>query len=112
MMKLAISPAAAGLLRALLGRAGVDRDRVLLSEFRSTDWQSLTFMGERHEMELRVPGPNAEELVNRLTGGLSEAEFAIPGQIVADVGLERPPSRNTDGSFSLFIEALTISEMS
>ena len=69
-------------------------------------------MGERHEMELRVPGPNAEELVNRLTGGLSEAEFAIPGQIVADVGLERPPSRNTDGSFSLFIEALTISEMS
>ena len=112
MMKLAISPAAAGLLRALLGRAGVDRDRVLLSEFRSTDWQSLTFMGERHEMELRVPGPNAEELVNRLTGGLSEAEFAIPGQIVADVGLERPPSRNTDGSFSLFIEALNISEMS
>ena len=112
MMKLAISPAAAGLLRALLGRAGVDRDRVLLSEFRSTDWQSLTFMGERHEMELRVPGPNAEELVNRLTGGLSEAEFAIPGQIVADVGRERPPSRNTDGSFSLFIEALTISEMS
>jgi hypothetical protein len=50
MMKLALSPAAAGLLRSLLGRAGVDRDRILLSEFRSTDWQSLTFMGERHEM--------------------------------------------------------------
>lgn len=110
MMKLALSPAAAGLLRALLARAGVDRDRILLSEFRSTDWQSLTFMGERHEMELRVPGPNAAALVDRLTAGLAEAEFAIPGQIVADIGLERPPSRNPDGSFSLFIEALTISE--
>ena len=110
MMKLAISPAAAGLLRALLGRAGVDRDRILLSEFRSTDWQSLTFMGERHEMELRVPGPNAAALVDRLTTGLANAEFAIPGQIVADIGLERPPFPNPDGSFSLFIEALTISE--
>ena len=110
MMKLAISPAAAGLLRALLGRAGVNRDRILLSEFRSTDWQSLTFMGERHEMELRVPGTNAGELVDRLTDGLADAEFAIPGQIVADIGLQRPPSRNADGSFSLFLEALTISE--
>ncbi|MGH6706520.1 MAG: hypothetical protein ACREB1_06905 [Sphingomicrobium sp.] len=110
MMKLALSPAAAGLLRALLARAGVDRDRILLSEFRSTDWQSLTFMGERHEMELRVPGPNAAALVDRLTAGLADAEFAIPGQIVADIGLERPPSSNPDGSLSLFIEALTISE--
>jgi hypothetical protein len=110
MMKLALSPAAAGLLRALLARAGVNRDRILLSEFRSIDWQSLTFMGERHEMELRVPGSNAAALVERLTADLPDAEFAIPGQIVADIGLERPPSRNPDGSFSLFIEALTISE--
>ena len=110
MMKLALSPAAAGLLRALLGRAGVDRDRILLSEFRSTDWQSLTFMGERHEMELRVPGPNADEIVDRLAADLADAEFAIPGQIVTDIGLERPPSRNPDGSFSLFIEALTVSD--
>ena len=67
MMKLALSPAAAGLLRSLLARAGVDRDRILLTEFRSVDWQSLTFMGERHEMELRVPGPDASAPVDRLT---------------------------------------------
>jgi len=42
MMKLALSTAAAGLLRALLGRAGVSRDRILLTEFRSVDWNSLT----------------------------------------------------------------------
>jgi hypothetical protein len=110
MMKLALSTAAAGLLRSLLARAGVDRDRILLTEFRSIDWQSLTFMGERHEMELRVPAPNARMLVDRLTAGLADAEFAIPGQIVADIALKGPPSPNSDGSISLHIEALTIVE--
>ena len=110
MMKLALSTAAAGLLRSLLARAGINRDRILLTEFRSTDWQSLTFMGERHEMELRLPGPDAKALVDRLTIGLADAEFSIPGQIVADIDLKRPPIRNADGSFSLHLEALTIAE--
>jgi hypothetical protein len=110
MMKLALSPAAAGLLRALLARAGIDRDRILLTDFRSVDWQSLTFLGERHEMELRIPPPNASCLAKRISDGLSEAEFAIPGQIVADIALERRPSHNRDGSVTLHIEALTIAE--
>jgi hypothetical protein len=110
MMKLALSPAAAGLLRALLAKGGIDRDRILLTEFRSIDWQSLTFIGERHEMELRIPAPDAELLCARITAGLDDAEFAIPGQIVADIGLARPPQENPDRSISLFIEALTIAE--
>lgn len=110
MMKLALSPAAAGLLRALIARAGIDRDRILLTKFRSTDWQSLTFIGERHEMELRVPGPDADRLAELVIGGLADAEFSIPGQIVADIGLERPAIHQPDGSVSLHIEALTIAE--
>src|SRR5262245_39546443 len=110
MMKLALSAAAAGLLRSLLARAGIDRDRILLTEFRSVDWQSLTFIGERHEMELRIPAPGAIELAGRITEGLEEAEFAIPGQIVADIRLDRPFQHNPDGSISLFLEALTIAE--
>ena len=110
MMKLALSPAAAGLLRALIARAGINRDRILLTDFRSIDWQSLTFIGERHEMELRVPPPDADLLAARISDGLADAEFAIPGQIVADIGLERPPSHNRDGSVTLHIEALTIAE--
>ena len=110
MMKLALSPAAAGLLRALVGRAGIHRDRILLTEFRSTDWQSLTFVGERHQMELRIPAPDATLLASRIFSGLAEAEFVIPGQIVADVGLEQPPLSNPDGSVTLYIEALTIAE--
>ena len=109
-MKLALSPAAAGLLRALIARAGINRDRILLTNFQSTDWQSLTFIGERHEMELRVPGPDADKLSALIIAGLADAEFSIPGQIVADIGLERPSSHHRDGSVSLHIEALTISE--
>ena len=110
MMKLALSPAAAGLLRALIARAGIDRDRILLTEFRSIDWQSLIFVGERHEMELRIPPPDAHLIAGRIADGLAEAEFVIPGQIVADVGLARPQSPNPDGSWTLHIEALTIAE--
>lgn len=110
MMKLALSPAAAGLLRALLARGGIDRDRILLTGFRSIDWQSLTFVGERHRMRLRVPGPDADLLVARLVDNLAEADFSIPGQIVADITLEQPPTYNADGSILVMIEALTIAE--
>jgi hypothetical protein len=110
MMKLAMSPAAAGLLRALISRAGVDRDRILLTDFRSVDWQSLTFVGERHEMELRILGKGAAAVAGLLTDGLQDAEFSIPGQIVADIGLRLPLSHGGDGSVTVNLEALTIAE--
>ncbi|WP_309603345.1 hypothetical protein [Sphingomonas sp.] len=110
MMKLAMSPAAAGLLRALLARAGVDRNRILLSDFRSMDWNSLTLAGERHEIILRIPGPGAAGPVTLLVDGLEEADFTIPGQIVADIALIRPPSDQADGSILVEIEALTVAE--
>ena len=37
-MRPALSVAAAGLLRSLLARAGVDRNRIYLMDFRSVDW--------------------------------------------------------------------------
>ena len=109
-MKLGLSPAAAGLLRALMARTGIDRDRILLSDYRAADWRSLTFEGERHEIELRIAGPDAGNIALRMTDGLKEAEFSIPGQIVADVGLQTAPTVNSDGSITLQIEALTVSE--
>lgn len=110
MMKLAMSAAAAGLLRALLDRAGVDRNRILLSNFQSTDWNSLTFAGERHQIALRIPGPGAAAVAALLADGLEEADFAIPGQIVADIALARPPVHQADGAITLDIEALTVAE--
>lgn len=110
MMKLAMSTASAGLLRALLARAGVARDRILLSEFRSTDWNSLTFAGERHQISLRVPGPGAVPVAALLIEGLEDADFVIPGQIVADIALMRPPADQPDGAILIEIEALTVAE--
>ena len=110
MMKLAMSPAAAGLLRALLGRAGVDRNRIMLSEFHSTDWRSLTFTGERHRIDLRIPGPRADRIAEALTVNLADAEFMIPGHILADIAVEGAMIEHPDGTISLRIEALTVEE--
>ena len=110
MMKIPMSVAAAGLLRSLLARAGVNRDRFLLIESRSTEWQSLTFVGERHELRFRILGPDAFEIVTSLTSRLEDVEFSIPGQIVADIGLVCLPRRESDGSITFELEALTIVE--
>lgn len=45
-----------------------------------------------------------------MTGDLSDAEFSIPRQIVADVVVYGQPTRERDGSISFSIEALTIEE--
>lgn len=110
MMKLAMSAAAAGLLRALLNRAGVDRDRILLIEFRSTSWSSLTFDGERHRISLRIPAPDAERTLALLIRDLGDADFAISGHIVADIAVAGPPAIQHDGSILLELEALTVAD--
>lgn len=110
MMKMAMSAAAAGLIRELLARAAVTREAVLLTDYRSTDWQSLTFTGERHEIAMRIPGPGAARIVERLLDGLSDAEFAIHGHIVADIALRHEPILYRDGAIAIDLEALTIAE--
>lgn len=110
MIKIAMSPAASALLRVLIARAGVPRDRILLTDAQSIDWQSLTLTGERHQVELRVPGPRSREVVHRMCDGLEDAEFSIPGIIVADIAVLGEPKAALDGSTSLVIEALTIGE--
>jgi hypothetical protein len=110
MIKIPISAAAAGLLRALIARAGVSRDRILLSDFQSTEWQSLTLVGERHLVRFRLTGPESDAIVANLTAGIEDAEFAIPNQIVADIALAGIPQRNGDGSITVELEALTIAE--
>lgn len=110
MMKPPLSVAASGLLRAILARTGVDRDRILICGWDSVDWQSLTFVGERHEAVFRVTGPDAPRLVAMVAGGLEDAEFTIPGQIVADIALAQPPLPQPDGSILITIEALTVDE--
>jgi hypothetical protein len=110
MIRIAISPAGSALLRALIARAEVSRNRILLTDVQSADWQSLTLAGERHLIELRVAGPGASAVVDRLCSGLEDAEFSIPNMIVADIAVLGVPQTDADGSISVAIEALTIAE--
>jgi hypothetical protein len=110
MLKIAMSAAAANLLRALIARARVPRDRILLIDVRSVEWQSLTFIGERHHVDLRIAPPDSRDVVERLCAGLEDAEFSIPGMFVADITVVGAPVRADDGSTSVSIEALTIEE--
>lgn len=109
MMKMAISSAASALLRTLTARAGIARDRILLTDVQSVDWQSLTFNGERHHISLRVTGSECDSAVKRMCSELEDAEFSIPGLIVADIGVLHGPKRAFDGSITVAIEALTVS---
>jgi hypothetical protein len=104
-----LSPAASLLLRSLLARAGLGQDRIFISKFRSIDWQSLTFTGERHEIGLRLTVPDADLALARLRDGLAEAEWNLKGHVVADIVIiaARP---SPDGSIDVDLEALTLSD--
>lgn len=108
MMRPAMSATAAGLISALLARSGIARERVLLTDYRSTEWHSLTFDGERHQIGFRFPGPDSSGAVKRLLDGLADAEFALRGQLVADIAVEHRPKLHPDGAISVGLEALTI----
>ena len=110
MNRIPLSPAASGLLRALIARTSVPRDRILLIDAQSIDWQSLTFVGERHRFDLRVRGPDSSLVVERLSNGLEEAEFSVPGQIVAGISVVSMEVCESDQSTSVRIEALTVCE--
>jgi hypothetical protein len=109
MNRIPMSSAAAALLRALTARAQVTRDRILLMDAESVDWRSLTFTGERHQLQLRITGPESKLILQRMSDGLEDAEFSIPGVIVADIAAVAQ-SHALDGSITLTIEALTVAD--
>ena len=102
------SRAALLLFRALIERSGAPKNRIFLTNCQSVDWQSLTFIGERHELELRIVGEDAEEIAARITDGLGEAEFSLPGLMLADIALAGRAIERRDGTVQLDIEALTL----
>ena len=108
-MRPPMSPAATGLLRSLIARAEIERDKILLTAFTSSDWHSLTFSGERHEISLRLVGDDARPAADRLLASIADAEWRIPGSIVADIGID-DRAEWEDGSVALRLEALTILE--
>lgn len=104
----ALTRPAAAMFRALAARAGLDPERTLLLSATIRDWHSLTLDGERQRFELRLCGPAAAAAAETLCSGLAEAEFDLPGWIVADVALVGGPVGAVDGAVDLIFEALVI----
>jgi hypothetical protein len=111
MIRPAMTPSATALLRAMLARCPASADRILLSNWCSVDWQSLTFAGERHQIGFVVRGDGALDLARRWTNDLADAELAIGrGRFVAEVAVCGAPVVGEDGSVLIEIEALTLLE--
>jgi len=103
-----LSPVAAQLLHALVARIELANDRITIGRFDSVDWQSLTFIGERHEISLRLTGPDAAPALALLRIRLNDAEWQLGGHVVADI-LVVGDRASADGSILVEIEALTLS---
>jgi hypothetical protein len=85
------------------GLALLDKLKRHLGDFtvkaiRSFDWQSLTFLGERHEIEFE---PTPEQ--RKLLAAIGDVEFALPEAILADIGV----AQLSDGK-TVQLEALTV----
>ncbi len=104
-----MTQAASGLLRALVDRAGTNRNRILLSDWTTIDWHSLTFSGEKHRAGLVFSGSEAAARASEWAAGLEKAEFDLgPSAFLAEIAIVAPPQAREDGSVLLELEALTI----
>lgn len=108
-MRAILSSAAALLIRSIMARTGLDQDRIFISHAHSVDWQSLTFIGERHELALRLSAPHAAAAATRLREGIADAEWDMPGQVVAEIAIAHE-CVGDDGSILVHLEALTIAD--
>lgn len=74
-------------LRAALLDLG--RNKAAVVTHREKAWASVTFEGARHRVTLRFDSPDAVAAGEHFVAALSEHEFAIPGQLVADATVTR-----------------------
>lgn len=101
MIRHPIGHVATRLLREIeaLVRIG-DNDRqkpsVIVEEIRSTDWASLTFVGQRHALDLRLEGEAdaVAAVLTRIVETLAEHEIPIAGHFVADIRIIPGPPRD------------------
>lgn len=94
----------------LLARALAARFSPLASDITSmsiTPWESVTFSGARHQWAVTVSGDGAWPAAKAFSRTLAEAEFDLPGNIVADIAVTAM-NRADPQTVSLRVEALTV----
>lgn len=97
--------AATQLERALLAAATEAGCPIAIATADWTRWASATFTGARHALTLIAP---PSPMLDCWLVGLSEAEFALRGYLVADIHVTR---MTREGEVvTIAIEALTVEE--
>ena len=109
MRRAARSGAASQLIRALVARFALAEDRISIGRVHSVDWQSLTFVGERHEISVRIAGPGSTAALAGFKHGLAEVEWRLAGHVVADLVIVGEQAAS-DGSIVVEVEALTLAD--
>ena len=76
---------------------------VIVTRRTATRWASVTFTGARHDLHCTAPASPALE---QWLADLPEAEFVIPGHLVADLTITAMTA--TAERIEVWIEALTV----
>ena len=97
--------AATQLERALVAAAAAAGCPIDIVTSDWTRWASATFTGARHSLTLRA---GASPMLDVWLVGLSEAEFALRGYLVADIHVMR--MTRAEGVVTIALEALTVEE--
>ncbi len=95
---------------ALIDALDINFINLTMEEIRSRSWVSATFAGVRHELTFRVEGESAGAEVDRFLDGLEEAEFDLPGHILADISLVSRSDGLSEPMVRISLEALTFEE--
>lgn len=96
-----------GRLIALLRDLGGEGCSIAAASFRP--WCSATFIGAQHRLTLQLDGDAAWTNAQALAARLPEADFSIPGHIVADVAVDAV--RETEGGSALIeLAVLTVED--
>lgn len=100
--------AATALLRALCVHFVHFAGTFRIEELVSRPWASVTFRGARHRVTLALEGEGAGDAADAFLGGLTEAEFELPGHILADIA--PAGEKRTGDRVRLTLEALTVED--
>lgn len=71
-----------------------------------TNWFSMTFAGERLEMFVSLSGIDARQRLQQFADALPDAEFALPGKLVADIAIIKLVTDSNSAILS--VEALVL----
>ena len=94
-----------GLTESILALAGEDAVFIAVS---SRPWASATFSGRKFRMTLRLEGSDSAGRAALLARMLPRHDFAIPGQIVADLQIDEQESGTGEGGAPFATVTLTV----